>query len=91
MDKDGYITAEELIKVIDKVGGVMSPEEARGLIRKVNKFLLFPPSTLVKADSDKNGSIDYTEFSSLWSSLKGEEEVGWGPETCNTILQFRKR
>merc|ERR1711988_897366 len=60
VDKDGYITAEELIKVIDKVGGVMSPEEARGLIRK--------------ADSDKNGSIDYTEFSSLWSSLKGEEE-----------------
>ena len=91
MDKDGYITAEELIKVIDKVGGVMSPEEARGLIRKVNKFLLFPSSTLVKADSDKNGSIDYTEFSGLWSSLKGEEEVGWGPETCNTILRFRKR
>merc|ERR1711988_709906 len=60
VDKDGYITAEELIKVIDKVGGVMSPEEARGLIRK--------------ADSDKNGSIDYTEFSGLWSSLKGEEE-----------------
>ena len=34
---------------------------------------------LLKADSDKNGSIDYTEFSGLWSSLKGEEEVGWGP------------
>merc|ERR1711936_1266764 len=60
VDKDGFITPEELIKVIEKVGGFMSPEEARGLIRK--------------ADSDKNGSVDYTEFSSLWSSLKGEEE-----------------
>ena len=39
VDKDGFITPEELIKVIEKVGGFMSPEEARGLIRKVKSFL----------------------------------------------------
>merc|ERR1711953_1020539 len=60
VDRDGNITAEELIKVIEKLGGSMSEDEARGLIRK--------------ADVDKNGSIDFTEFSSLWSSLAGEGE-----------------
>merc|ERR1711971_1540231 len=60
VDRDGTITAEELINVIEKLGGSMSEDEARGLIRK--------------ADFDKNGSIDFTEFSSLWSSLAGEGE-----------------
>merc|ERR1711881_343275 len=60
VDKDGNITAEELIKVIEKLGGSMSEDEARGLIRR--------------ADFDKNGSIDFTEFSGLWSSLAGEGE-----------------
>ena len=39
----------------------MDADEARGLIRK--------------ADMDKNGSIDFTEFKTLWSSLKGEDDV----------------
>ena len=39
MDKDGYVTAEELIKVVEKVGGCMSQDEARGLIRKVKKTI----------------------------------------------------
>merc|ERR1711874_223030 len=60
VDKDGYVTAEELIKVVEKVGGCMSQDEARSLIRK--------------ADSDKDGCIDFTEFKSLWTSMKGEEE-----------------
>ena len=34
-DKDGLITTEELIKLIDKVGGCMTEGEARGLIRQV--------------------------------------------------------
>ena len=32
----------------------------------------------MKADSDKDGCIDFTEFKSLWTSMKGEEEVGRG-------------
>merc|ERR1711862_406463 len=38
----------------------MSSDEARGLIRK--------------ADMDKNGSIDFTEFNTLWVSLKGGDD-----------------
>ena len=60
-DRDGNITSEELIKVIDKVGGCMTEDEARALIRK--------------ADSDKNGSVDFTEFQNLWASLKGGDDV----------------
>ena len=60
-DRDGNITSEELVKIIKKVGGCMDADEARGLIRK--------------ADMDKNGSIDFTEFKTLWSSLKGEDDV----------------
>jgi len=59
-DRDGNITSEELVKIIKKVGGCMDADEARGLIRK--------------ADMDKNGSIDFTEFKTLWSSLKGEDD-----------------
>merc|ERR1711868_74096 len=59
-DHDGSITSEELIKVIEKVGGCMSSDEARGLIRK--------------ADMDKNGAIDFTEFNTLWTSLKGGDD-----------------
>ena len=39
----------------------MGADEARALIRK--------------ADMDKNGSIDFSEFETLWSSLKGGEDV----------------
>merc|ERR1711915_188334 len=59
-DRDGSITSEELVKIIEKVGGNMDADEARGLIRK--------------ADMDKNGSIDFTEFKTLWSSLKGGDD-----------------
>ena len=61
-DKDGLITTEELIKLIDKVGGCMTEGEARGLIRQ--------------ADKDKNGGIDLSEFGILWAAMKGEGEVG---------------
>ena len=60
-DRDGSITTEELIKVIEKVGGCMTEDEARALIRK--------------ADADKNGFVDFTEFSNLWASLKGGDDV----------------
>ena len=56
-DRDGAITSEELVRVIEKVGGRMEEDEARGLIRR--------------ADSDKNGAISYEEFNTLWTSLKG--------------------
>eukprot|EP00090_Calanus_glacialis_P030678 TRINITY_DN49732_c0_g1_i1.p1 TRINITY_DN49732_c0_g1~~TRINITY_DN49732_c0_g1_i1.p1 ORF type:complete len:146 (-),score=55.44 TRINITY_DN49732_c0_g1_i1:71-508(-) len=59
-DKDGLITTEELIKLIDKVGGCMTEGEARGLIRQ--------------ADKDKNGGIDLSEFGILWAAMKGEGE-----------------
>ena len=39
----------------------MTEDEARALIRK--------------ADSDKNGSVDFTEFQNLWASLKGGDDV----------------
>ena len=39
----------------------MGADEARALIRK--------------ADMDKNGSIDFSEFETLWISLKGGEDV----------------
>ena len=39
----------------------MGADEARALIRK--------------ADMDKNGSIDFSEFETLWTSLKGGEDV----------------
>ena len=61
-DRDGAITSEELVRVIEKVGGRMEEDEARGLIRR--------------ADSDKNGAISYEEFNTLWTSLKGGEDVG---------------
>ena len=38
-DKDGLITTDELIKLIDKVGGSMTEGEARGLIRQVGNLL----------------------------------------------------
>ena len=39
----------------------MGADEARALIRM--------------ADMDKNGSIDFSEFETLWTSLKGGEDV----------------
>ena len=47
--------------MMEQVGGSMGVDEARGLIRK--------------ADMDKNGSIDFSEFETLWTSLKGGEDV----------------
>ena len=47
--------------MMTQVGGNMGADEARALIRK--------------ADMDKNGSIDFSEFETLWTSLKGGEDV----------------
>ena len=47
--------------MMEQVGGSMGADEARALIRK--------------ADMDKNGSIDFSEFETLWTSLKGGEDV----------------
>ena len=47
--------------MMEQVGGCMGADEARALIRK--------------ADMDKNGSIDFSEFETLWTSLKGGEDV----------------
>ena len=48
----------------------MTEDEARALIRK--------------ADADKNGSVDFTEFSNLWASLKGGDDVS----VDNSITQL---
>ena len=61
MDGDGMITIDELKKLVEKVGGSMTEGEARGLIHQ--------------ADKDGNEGIDFSEFSKLWSAIKGEGEV----------------
>eukprot|EP00092_Neocalanus_flemingeri_P033078 GFUD01035972.1.p1 GENE.GFUD01035972.1~~GFUD01035972.1.p1 ORF type:complete len:174 (+),score=59.28 GFUD01035972.1:78-524(+) len=60
MDRDGLITVAELKKLIEKVGGKMTEGEARALIHQ--------------ADRDENGAVDFSEFSSLWSDIRGEGE-----------------
>merc|ERR1711862_788238 len=60
MDGDGMITIDELKKLVEKVGGSMTEGEARGLIHQ--------------ADKDGNEGIDFSEFSKLWSAIKGEGE-----------------
>lgn len=50
-----------MMMMMTQVGGNMGADEARALIRK--------------ADMDKNGSIDFSEFETLWTSLKGGEDV----------------
>ena len=57
------ITVEELKKLVEKIGGSMTEGEARGLIHQ--------------ADKDGNEGIDFSEFSKLWSAIKGEGEVGF--------------
>merc|ERR1712212_81319 len=60
MDGDGMITIDELKKLVEKVGGSMTEGEARGLIHQ--------------ADKAGNEGIDFSEFSKLWSAIKGEGE-----------------
>merc|ERR1711935_712499 len=64
-DKDGFVTMDELRKLIEKVGGHMTEAEAGALIHL--------------ADRDGNNCIDFSEFSKLWSAIRlegeGEEEV----------------
>merc|ERR1711971_1091689 len=60
MDGDGMITIDELKKLVEKVGGTMTEGEAKGLIHQ--------------ADKDGNEGIDFSEFSKLWSAIKGEGE-----------------
>ena len=47
-------------------------------------------SSELKADFDKNGSIDFTEFGSLWSSLAGEGEVRREGDICYLIRLWTK-
>merc|ERR1712228_470439 len=60
MDGDGLITTEELIKLIEKVGGNMTEGEAKALIKQ--------------ADKDANEGIDFSEFEKLWAAIKGGGE-----------------
>merc|ERR1712128_5148 len=60
MDGDGMITVEELKKLVEKIGGSMTDGEAKALIHQ--------------ADKDGNEGIDFSEFSKLWSAIKGEGE-----------------
>ena len=39
-DRDGLISVGELRKLIEKVGGKMSEEEARELVRKVRRVIM---------------------------------------------------
>jgi len=65
-DGDGNITCEELRALIKKVGGSMSEGEAKGLISQ--------------ADKDGNNGIDFSEFTKLWSAIRGD-----GEEYCCVI------
>jgi len=60
IDGDGLVTIEELKKIIEKVGGNMTEAEAAVLIKE--------------ADKDGNEGVDYSEFSKLWSAIRGEGE-----------------
>ncbi|XP_023336291.1 calmodulin-like protein 11, partial [Eurytemora carolleeae] len=60
LDGDGEITIDELRSLIEKVGGSMTEGEAKALIKE--------------ADKDGNEGVDYTEFTRLWSAIRGEGE-----------------
>lgn len=59
-NKDGLISSEELVKLIEKLGGVMTEGQAKALVSL--------------ADKDDNGNIDFQEFHSLWNLVLGELE-----------------
>jgi len=71
LDGDGTISIDELRKLIEKIGGRMSEGEAAAFIKE--------------ADRDGNNVIDYTEFTKLWSALRGE-----GEEEKEIRAEFRK-
>jgi len=70
-DGDGNITCEELRALIKKVGGSMSEGEAKGLISQ--------------ADKDGNNGIDFSEFTKLWSAIRGD-----GEEETEIRKEFKK-
>jgi len=59
-NKDGLISSEELVKLIEKLGGVMTEGQAKALVSL--------------ADKDDNGNIDFQEFHSLLNLVLGELE-----------------
>lgn len=71
IDGDGEITIGELRKLIEKVGGSMTEAEAKALINE--------------ADKDGNQGVDYSEFTRLWSAIRGE-----GEEEKEIRKEFRK-
>lgn len=71
MDGDGQITIQELRQLIRKVGGNMTEAEAKALINE--------------ADKDGNQGVDYSEFTKLWSAIRGE-----GEEEKEIRAEFRK-
>jgi len=60
VSRDGLITGGEIKQLIESVGGKMTEGEARALVRQ--------------ADRDGDGAIDFSEFSRLWSDIRGEGE-----------------
>merc|ERR1712126_264522 len=60
-DGDGIITHEEVIALINKIGGSMTEAEAQALVSK--------------ADKNQNKDIDFAEFSLLWEALHGDGEA----------------
>merc|ERR1719347_6061 len=57
IDGDGIITISELKRMMKKVGGSMTEEEAERLIEL--------------ADQDGNKGLDYSEFTKVWAAVKG--------------------
>jgi len=70
-DGDGLITIDELRNLIKKVGGSMTEAEAKALIKE--------------ADKDGNEGVDYSEFTRLWSAIRGDND-----EEKEIRKEFRK-
>merc|ERR1711953_1412087 len=59
-NNDGRISTEEFVKLIKKIGGIMTGGQAKAL--------------LTLADKDDSGNIGFEEFQSLWQMVMGELE-----------------
>ena len=83
MSRDGLITVGEIKQLIESVGGKMTEGEARALVHQVRGRESGKQKNSLKilqADRDGDGAIDFSEFSRLWSDIRGEGEVSWN---CN--------
>ena len=79
MSRDGLITVGEIKQLIESVGGKMTEGEARALVRQVLRGRESGKQKkslkILQADRDGDGAIDFSEFSRLWSDIRGEGEV----------------